>query len=633
MLLDRLISSRPRQGLPAVIAAVALWLPLSVSAQVADIRLNESEKQWLAAHPTIRLAVDIDWAPFEYIDDRREYVGMAAEYIYLVGQKLGIEFDVERDKPWSEVVDSVRNRELDMFSCVVDTEQRREYAAFTRPYLSFPMVIVTSDRVAYVNGIKGLRNEKVAVVRGYATQDLLEKDHPELDLYLADNVADALEKLSHGQVYAYIGNIATVSEVIRREGLTNIKISGETPYRYELSMAVRNDWAEFVPILQKALDSITQQERDQIYHNWIKLRYEQGFDYDLMWKIMAGVVLVVGIILFWNRRLSAEVARRIEAERQVQDAHRILEKINQQLVSYIDIVDKYVITSSTDANGIITSTSEAFCAISGYSESELVGNSHSMLRHEDMPTTVYTDLWNTIKSGKTWQGEIKNRKKDGGYYWVHAYISPNFDENGAIAGYTAIRENITDRKRAEKLSITDELTSLFNRRHFNILLPQEMARAEREQKVFALMIVDVDYFKPYNDNYGHMQGDLVLQQVAAALKGSLRRAGDFAFRIGGEEFAVVVSTDTVEEAELLAEKLRRAVEDLALEHEYNPVAGRVTISIGLRAHEYSGGQLSPVELIFRRADDALYQAKEAGRNRVVRYAEPGALMKTGSESR
>lgn len=618
--------------LRASLLALWLFLPLTAAAGEPQIALTEAEKQWLQAHPAIRLAVDIDWSPFEYIDDEHEYVGMAAEYINLVGQKLGIDFDVERDKPWSEVVDSVKNRQLDMFSCVVPTEQRRQYADFTRPYLSFPMVIVTGDQVTYVNGLKDLRDETVAVVRGYATQDLLEKNHPEINLYLAANVGDALEQLSHGKVYAYIGNIATVSDVIRREGLTNIKISGETPYRYELSMAVRNDWPEFVPILQKALDSISDEERDQIYHNWIKLRYEHGFDYDLMWKILAGVFLVLGIILVWNRRLSAEISKRIEAEKLAQDAHTRLECTNQQLTNYIDIVDKYVITSSTDTDGRITSTSEAFCTISGYSEEELLGNSHAMLRHEDMPAAIYADMWKTIKRGKTWEGEIKNRKKDGGYYWVQAYISPSFNEDGEITGYTAIREDITDRKRAEELSITDELTALFNRRHFNLLFSQEMARAEREKKVFALMIIDVDFFKPYNDNYGHMQGDLVLQEVAGALKNSLRRASDFAFRIGGEEFAVVVSVESEDEARSLAEKLRQAVEDLGLEHEYNPVARKVTISVGLKTHAYSGGRLSPAELIFRRADDALYLAKENGRNRVVVHREHERMQKTGSDS-
>lgn len=601
----------------AVVLAVLFAAGSDAHASSPQIQLSETEKQWLQAHPSIRLAVDNDWAPFEYVDADSNYVGMAAEYINLVAQKLDIQFEVEKNKPWSEVVESVKKGELDMFSCVVATAQRREYAEFTRPYLSFPMVIVTSDQVAYVNGIRDLKNETVAVVRGYATQDLLEKNHPELDLYLADNVGEALEELSHGKVYAYIGNIATVSDVIRREGLTNIKISGKTPYSYELSMAVRNDWAEFIPILQKALDSITEQERDLIYRNWIKLRYEHGFDYDLLWKVLAVVTLVIATILLWNRRLSNEIEKRIEAEKLVQEAHQRLEQTNQQLVNYVDIVDKYVIISSTDKAGRITSTSDAFCEISGYSQEELIGNSHRIVRHEDMPDSIYQELWETIASGKTWEGELKNKKKNGAFYWVYAYISPNFDEQDKVIGYTAIREDITNKKRAEELSVTDELTSLFNRRQFNNLFPQEMARAEREKKTFALMIIDVDYFKPYNDNYGHQQGDIVLQLIAGALKASLRRASDFAFRIGGEEFAVVVTVETDEQAYALAEKLRAAVEQLKIAHEHSQASGFVTVSIGLKTHHPVEDQAAERDLIYRLADDALYQAKENGRNQVA----------------
>ncbi len=610
-----------------VLAASLMAMPSALLASAPAIELSEPEQQWLQAHPSIRLAVDIDWSPFEYVDDDSNYVGMAAEYINLVGQRLGIRFDIEKEKPWSEVVDAVKNRELDMFSCVVATTQRREYADFTRPYLSFPMVIVTSDQVAYVNGIRDLKNETVAVVRGYATQDLLEKDHPELDLYLADNVADALEKLSHGKVYAYIGNIATVSDVIRREGLTNIKISGETPYSYELSMAVRNDWPEFTPILQKALDSITEQERDQIYRKWIKLRYEHGFDYQLLWEILALVSLVIAVILFWNRRLLKEIARRKEAEKLVQDARQRLEQTNKQLVNYVDIVDKYVITSSTDVKGVITSTSDAFCEISGYSQEELLGATHRIVRHEDMPESIYEELWSTISSGKTWEGEIKNKKKNGGYYWVQAYISPNFDEQGNISGYTAIREDITNKKLAEALSVTDELTSLSNRRHFNNLFPQEIARAEREQKTFVLMIIDVDYFKSYNDNYGHQQGDNVLQQIARVLQDTLRRAGDFAFRIGGEEFAVIVTVENNADAVVIAENLRRSVEGLGLAHEHSEVASVVTISIGVKTHHCGGDQPAQTDLIYRLADDALYQAKEKGRNQVVEHGRTDTFGK------
>ncbi len=528
---------------------------------------------------------------------------MAAECIDLVAQKLGIEFIVEKEKPWSQVVEAVKNRELDMYSSVLETEQRRDYVNFTQPYLSFPMVIVTSDKVTYVDGIRDLRNESVAVVKGYATQDLLEKNHPELSLYRAENLTEALKAVSLGKVFAYIGNIASVSETLKREGLTNLKVSGQTPYKFDLSMAVRKDWPQLIPILQKALDSITIDQQDEIHQHWIKLRYEYEADYSFLWKLLLAIGFVVGLILLWNRRLSKEVKRRTEAENKLKLTHQRLElglrggdlglwdwniktnaiqindrwltmlgmavdrneidmdfwktllheedipavdgaikrMINQEdalydeefrmmsssgkylwirsrgqivefneagepvraagvhqditelknarvkleaahkeVTNYVEIVDKYVITSSTDKAGRIIEASEAFCEISGYSRDELIGSSHSLLRHEDMPVSLYEYLWSTITQGKTWQGEIKNRKKNGDYYWVDAYISPVFDENNQIEGYTAIRQDITDKKLAEKLSITDELTTLYNRRYFNLIFPQELARAERE---------------------------------------------------------------------------------------------------------------------------------------------------------
>ncbi len=605
-----------RRGIVSLAGIALILASQAVFGATSKLQLSEGEGAWLEAHPKIRLAVDIDWLPFEHVDEARQYRGMAAEYIALVGEKLGIEFEVEKDKPWSQAVDAVKARELDMFSCVVATPQRREYVDFTKPYLSFPMVIVTSDNVAYVTGMRELRNETVAVVRGYATQDLLEKNHPELDLYLADNVADALQQVSHGKVYAYIGNIATVSHVIRREGLTNVKVSGETPYLYELSMAVRNDWPEFVPILQKALNSITEQERDQIFHNWIKLRYEYGFDYALMGKVLAALLLVLATILYWNRRLSREVGRRVAAETLVEEARTRLEEANHELQGYVDIVDRYVITSAVDADGRLVAASDALCAMSGYGRDELIGSNHRAVLHADMPESLPVELWQAIVRGASWQGEIKHRKKGGGHYWVQANVSPKRDERGEVAGYTAIFQDITGKRLAEELSITDELTQLFNRRHFNRLLPLELARAARDRRCFGLMLIDVDYFKQYNDSYGHLRGDVVLQAVAGAIGENLKRAGDFAFRVGGEEFAVIVTVDNAVGVVEIAESLRLAIEALNLEHASSDVADRVTVSIGVKYERFDDGPAVDAERLYRLADEALYVAKENGRNRV-----------------
>ena len=108
------------------------------------------------------------------------------------------------------------------------------------------------------------------------------------------------------------------------------------------------------------------------------------------------------------------------------------------------INDKYIISSVTDTKGKILDASDAFCSISGYSREELIGKPHSIVRHPDMPKSAFKDLWDTIKQGKTWQGRVKNLKKDGGYYWVYANIEPIFDKKGKIEAYAAIRLDITD---------------------------------------------------------------------------------------------------------------------------------------------------------------------------------------------
>lgn len=126
-----------------------------------------------------------------------------------------------------------------------------------------------------------------------------------------------------------------------------------------------------------------------------------------------------------------------------------IKDIKKVLDKSIDIIDKYVIMSRTDEKGLITSVSFAFCKISGYNSRELIGNSHNIIRHKDMPKEFFMTLWETIKKGNTWQGEIKNMSKTGIPYWVKTIIHPNFDTFGKIIGYDAVFQNITAQKEVE----------------------------------------------------------------------------------------------------------------------------------------------------------------------------------------
>jgi diguanylate cyclase (GGDEF)-like protein len=167
----------------------------------------------------------------------------------------------------------------------------------------------------------------------------------------------------------------------------------------------------------------------------------------------------------------------------------------------------------------------------------------------------------------------------------------------------------------ESQSYTDGLTGIANRRNFDSYLEDEFRRAKRSVTPLSLIMLDVDYFKNYNDNYGHQKGDQVLIQVASALSSVINRSGDLLARYGGEEFAAILSNTHAEGAYRMAEEMRSIVEAQAIEHGYSKVAKCITISLGV-ATLIPTLDSSPSRLIDA-ADRALYQAKASGRNRVV----------------
>lgn len=291
-----------------------------------------------------------------------------------------------------------------------------------------------------------------------------------------------------------------------------------------------------------------------------------------------------------------------------------LSRTKDELSYNHSIIDKYVIYSEADSKGIITKVSSALCEISQFSRNELIGAQQTILKHPDMNPNTSRQLWNTIMSGNSWNGDIKNVKKDGTVFWVNAHIIPKMDENGNFSGYSAIRTDITDKKRVEELTITDEQTGLFNKRYFNQILENEIKRAQRNRSFLTLAIIDIDSFKAYNDIYGHLEGDRVMKSIAGTIKNTLNRAGDYAFRIGGEAFAVICPDMNSRQSKEFFEQIREEIENLKIEHSASDTGGFITVSVGICCAVPPANITS--DMVFKRTDASLCKAKEAGRNRV-----------------
>lgn len=308
-----------------------------------------------------------------------------------------------------------------------------------------------------------------------------------------------------------------------------------------------------------------------------------------------------------NREYASSLEQKVQDRTaELQQAKNRLQTTNHELKEFMNVIDQYIITSTTDRSGKILKVSQAFSDITGFSKEELIGRKHNLIRHPDMPAEIYTDMWQTLSQGEVWKGEIKNQRKDGTAYWVDTTISPVFDQQGEIKEFTSIRQDITDRKKVEELSITDQLTKLYNRRKIDEVFAQEIARVHRYQQIFAVIILDIDWFKTVNDKFGHNIGDLVLVKVAEELTNQVRQT-DVVGRWGGEEFLILCPQTTVGQAKVLAENIRQVLEQIV-----HPEVGTVTASFGVAEFTPEDNQIS----VLKRADLGLYKSKENGRNQV-----------------
>ncbi len=275
----------------------------------------------------------------------------------------------------------------------------------------------------------------------------------------------------------------------------------------------------------------------------------------------------------------------------------------KRLKEKASIIDENVLFSKTDIDGKITQVSDAFCQLTGYTKDELIGKTHAVLRDPDVKEKMYKKMWDTIKSGKVWQGSFSNIKKDGSKFIANVKIKP-LVENDKIIGYMALRYDVT----ANELAKIDPLTSLYNRSSFEKSFSKKIKEAARGNYEISLLVLDLDHFKSINDNYGHLKGDEILQQFADVLRNNTR-SNDTCSRWGGEEFAVLLPDSDLQTAYTIAERIREStVSSLSFDERV------VSCSIGIAQKKED----ESYEELFKRADKYLYEAKFGGRNRCVK---------------
>jgi len=288
--------------------------------------------------------------------------------------------------------------------------------------------------------------------------------------------------------------------------------------------------------------------------------------------------------------------------REEQERHKLYQAVEQSPASVI----------ITDAECRIEYVNRKFIEVTGFTAQEVIGDTPRVLRSGHNPPAVYEEMWRCLRAGREWRGELVNKRKDGGYFWEFASISPIRAKNGVVTHYLAVKEDITDRKIYEERLFHqahfDGLTNLPNRLLALDRLAQILSRGRRAGSITAVMFVDLDQFKLVNDTLGHALGDLLLIDAAYRLTSSVR-AADTVARLGGDEFMVIVpDLDHGTAASAVAERI---IEAFSRPFELGGEEVVVTASIGIAVGPDNGAD---PETLLRNADAAMYWAKNGGRN-------------------
>ena len=434
-------------GLPAVCGKEA----------ANQTNLTEDENAWLKAHPIIRLAPDPVFKPIEFFDQEGVYKGIAADYTQLLERKLGIKFEIIRCANWDDVTYRIKNRTVDVLNAVVKTPQRETYLTFPQPYLKIPSVIIVRKNVNIDLSLDMLKGMNIVMVSGYGYVDLIRNQYPGLNIELVPELKTALRKVSFGMADAFIGDLATTSFYIESEGITNLRLAGETEPPNISGFAVRSDWPELSRILEKGIARFTEEEKKTIFNKWIHLTVVPGMT---MQEFKKYALLSVGIIfvlilcfLFLNRQLKRVVALKIEdLRREIEERKRAQEALRESetyLRTLIHTIPDLVWLK--DRDGVYLFCNSRFERFFGATEENIIGKTDY-----DFVDKKLADFFREHDKLAMTKGSPRINEEDviyaddGHHEILETIKTPLYHRDGQLIGVLGIARDITERKQAEE---------------------------------------------------------------------------------------------------------------------------------------------------------------------------------------
>ncbi|MCG8533194.1 MAG: transporter substrate-binding domain-containing protein [Desulfovibrionales bacterium] len=416
-----------------------------------DDPLSTAERDWLEAlNRPLVLAVTPDTRPLEYVDAEGEYHGMVAEYMGRVSKELDVRFTVVEPANMQELLTLARERKVDAIAAFAGNPANTPFMLFTNPYLELSTAILAnrSEKDPLTLSIISEKGMELALPKGYDVLSYVKKFYPDIHVQTTYNYLAALLHVSFNEIDATVISLPQASYFIEDKGITNLRVAGYTDYKLYYRMGVRADMPILADILQKALDNITPAERESIFKKWVHLQQDylsvlltSRFVWYIVVTVVSFTLLAFVGIIFWNRTLRQRVNERThELKRELQDRTRFLAALDQAEDGIFIL----------DTDGMLEYVNSSLMELTGYKESELLGQHISILRGHTNAPKLFDDLWDVLRSGDVWRGETVYQKKSGEEFDAEVSATPVFDEHGNLINIVELFRDVTEQKRFEE---------------------------------------------------------------------------------------------------------------------------------------------------------------------------------------
>ena len=454
-----LIDDGLRQLTTAQIASIeARWVTAprmrKFASEEGALLLSLDERRWLDQHPVIRVGTDPQWPPYEFVDQEGNYRGIAMDVLALIGERLGVRFEVVSGLDWSEVLDGARRRDIDVLSAVSPTPERERYLSFTSPYYISPNLAFGRTDTAEVGDIRALAGKTVAVVKDYVIERQLRADYPELDILTVPSAVEGIEAVRSGDAVAYVDGDLVTRYVLARGGVTDVKPIATTPFEFPIGLAVRSDWSLFAGLVDRAVGTLSPSELAAIRSKWlaVDVRIERQTDYTVVAWVVLATAAVLACVALWLRFLRRQTRALGAAERRARE--------NEERLHFALEVATEGVWEADYASGA-TFLSPTYSTMLGYAPEQLprtLDEITALVHPEDVDEARRAMTTGLSTQGES-EAEFRLRRGDDSYLWVRCYGRVRErDGSGEPLRATGVHSDITrDRRLNQELARAAEL--------------------------------------------------------------------------------------------------------------------------------------------------------------------------------